>query len=407
MTTDTKAADANKAGAQPASTPAATNASAAAAKPGAGGKSAAKASEPPRKGGKLAALLFILVVLLLIGGGVLGFYGWQWQQQQLAVQNELRQELKQLSALQSLKGQVERLAARETVDPRQWHEGLDTLAALQAQVARQGNRIQNMSTTSRSDWQLAEAEYLLRLAGQRLLMERSGSGALALLQSADNILLQLDDLELFEVRGQLARDMTALKLAPQVDRSGLYLRLSALAEQVTALPVARQPLPPEKPSPIAAVEPITASASTGLWQKLRHNFNAAMQKLGDQVKVRHHDQPLPPLLPPDAEQYLRQNVRLNLEQAQLALLRQETVVYSASLERAENLLRQFFPLQPEANSIAAELARLAGENIEAKLPDISGSLQALRAFTDRLHKLEPDAGEPQIEAAVSGEAGPL
>ena len=360
----------------------------------------AKPAATSRKSGSGFGLLLILLLVLVLAAatGAMGYYGWQWQQQQLQAQQELQVQLEQLQDLRQLPGRLQTLqtqldSVNSGVSIEQWRETGAAVASISRVIKQQQSLLSSLATTTRSDWQLAEAEYLLRLANQRLLMEHSATGALALLESADDILQELDDMQLYVVRQQLARDIAALKLVDPVDRSGIFLRLAALSEQVLRLPTNVRPRTPYHTDATAAAE---SSADIGLWQKLRHNFFAAMKKLGDQVRIRRHDEPVEPLLPPDAESYLRQNVSFNLEQAQLALLREETAIYRNSLQRARSLLQKHFNKESRAQTIAVELAQLAVVEVQVALPDITGSLQALQDFNTQLHKLEPASDSPQL-----------
>ena len=89
--------------------------------------------------------------------------------------------------------------------------------------------------TSGEDWLLAEVEYLIRLANQRVLMERDVSGALSLLSSADEIVEQTTGIAAYELRESLAYDIANLKAVSDLDTDGIFLSLSAMASQVTEL----------------------------------------------------------------------------------------------------------------------------------------------------------------------------
>lgn len=372
-----------------------------------------KAKEKNPSGNKgVLVILFLLILVLAAAVVGLGYLGWQWQQEQHGLQRQDEGQLSQQTIRwETMQQQIDQLQKRlqaPTDDgPNELQLQLQSqLDQLQVRVNGQSKRLQLLSTTSKNDWLLAEAEYLLRLANQRLLMERGGTGPLALLQAADDILLQLADMNLFPVREQLARDIAALKLIPQVDRSGIYLTLSALAEQVLLLPTVPRAVDDEAELTIAS-EPntdVVSYVTKNLWQKISDNFFAAMRKLGDQVRIRHHDQPLEVLLPPDSERYLRQNIRFNLEQAQLALLREENAIYANSLEQAKSLLEQYFPMQPQAQLIAAQLGELAERNIRVELPDISSSLKQLKQYTARLHKLNDSAAKSVTDSSQVSEA---
>jgi len=342
------------------------------------------------------ALLFLVILM----SGALAYFGWHWQLQQTQQAQTMRQQMQQQSQ-QLAAAQQQLVALKQTGEASgaQWQQGL---SGLEQRIEQHSRRLRSLSTTTRDDWLLAEAEYLLRLANQRLQMERGPQGALALLESADQILLELDDAELFAVRDKLQRDITALKLAPSIDRSGLYLRLAALADEIVALP--EVPVIEPDISPEQTNTPVVASTeSLSIWQKVKANFFNAMSQLRDQVRIRHHDQPLEPLLPPDGARYLRQNVRFHLEQAQLAMLREETPIYQHSLQQAEYLLRQYFSTQERAQRIANELKQLQRQTVETQLPSISGSLVALQEFTQRLHVLDPAAGTPQLSPASTAD----
>jgi len=331
-----------------------------------------------------------LALLAVAGVASLGFYGWQYQQlsqQQLA---SLSAQLQ--SSQQNKQQQVEQLGTLKSQLSAAAQASQQTLDALEQRIDQQGKRLQNLTNTSREDWQLAEAEYLLRLAGQRLLMERGTTGAIALLEAADQLLLKLEDLDLFSVREKLSRDITALKLASAVDQTGVYLRLAGLTEQVMALPLLPNQLREE--TVISAAVSVTApptEASTPAplttWQQLQQNFVTAFAGMGEFIKVRQHDQQPQALLPIDGGLYLQQNIRLSIERAQLALLREEQKIYSGSLEQAAQLLTRYYDTQAQARALAATLQTQAQQAVVIELPSINGSLLALQDYTAQLHKL--------------------
>ncbi len=352
--------------------------------------------------------LVLLVLLTMAACATLAYLGWQelqlLEKQQQQRQQQLLQTLDERLQQQGsdTRQTLAQVAQSQKQEEQQWQRGLQTL---EQQVQQHSRRLQSLSTTSREDWLLAEAEYLMRLANQRLLMERGSSGALALLQAADQILVQVDDMKLFGVRDKLARDIATLKVAPELDRTGLYLELAALTEQVQKLPDMPQLMKSEDASAAARTAEDSVSAGTALpdtasgwWAQLVEHFNSALSQLKHQVRIRHHDQPMQPLLPPDGAGYLRQNLRFNLEQAQLAMLREETTIYRHSLDEAESLLRRYFANQDSAQTLADAVHLLRQKNVEAQLPDISASLVALQDYIAELHLLDERAGRSQLDS---------
>ena len=336
--------------------------------------------------------LNLLIIWLLLAG--VGY--WLYQEQfgatkgaaeGLFERNE-QQFLQQASELTNLQQQIAEMNATllQTTkdDPR---------------IEQLAQRIHDMQTVNRSDWLLSEAEYLLYLANQRLLMEKGIGGALPLLQAADAILKDIDDLDLFAVRKALANDIAALKLTPAVDRNGLYLALSALTSQIMALP----DFPNEyevvaQATPIAnaALSKIDASKLTPetdltLWQRVQKSFWSAAGFVGSHIRIRHHEEPVMPLMSPAVSDYVRQNLRLKLEQAQLALLQENQLVYQDSLQAAQALLQQYFSAQTKADLLINELDGLGNQNIVVKLPDVMASLTALKNYIAEFHDLSAPA----------------
>ncbi|MCP1366791.1 uroporphyrinogen-III C-methyltransferase, partial [Halomonas sp. BBD48] len=108
------------------------------------------------------------------------------------------------------------------------------------------------------------------------------------------------------------------------------------------------------------------------------------QEIKELVVVRRHDQALEALMTPEQESYLRQNVRLQLEQAQLALLQANPELYRASLEKAITLIEGYYDTDSDGvQQVLDTLRSLMDKTIRPELPDISESLQALRDFMTR------------------------
>ncbi|MCW8126667.1 uroporphyrinogen-III C-methyltransferase [Microbulbifer halophilus] len=261
------------------------------------------------------------------------------------------------------------------------------LAELQRDVTAQGNRLGELGNIGREDWQLAEADYLLRLANQRLLMERDSRAALGLLEEVDTIVRRVDLPDLYGVRRQLARDITALKLVDNIDRDGIYLRLRALEEQLL-----RSSIQPEfdlAGSDDGAGDREEAAADASPWQRSLDNFSEFMR---DAVRIRDGDID-PVLLSPQSETRYRQSLRLNLEQAQLALMREDTTVYRDALESARRLLLEYGIANNQRDVLARELQELEQTTIEADLPSLAASQSALHNYIERLHKTGGDSPE--------------
>lgn len=218
-------------------------------------------------------------------------------------------------------------------------------------------------------WRLAEAAYLLRVANLRARMENDRDGARSLLEAADILIADLDDYGLFPVREEIAEALTALRSQPVADRVGLYLELEQLGDQVAALPLDL----PEYRQPAA---PVTEDAAW--YETLGARTRGLFEFRADR------SEPVRPLLPPDEALWLRHNLQLQLEQAQLALLRGHEAVWTDSLEKARRWVQEYFDADdPQAAALTIALTRLIGERIDVPAPDISGPLTTLQQLRGR------------------------
>ena len=226
--------------------------------------------------------------------------------------------------------------------------------------------------SSAQDWIFAEVEYLVRMANQRALMEEDSAAALQLLTSADEIIREAEGIAAHGLREALARDIAALKAVESPDVQGIYLELSALISQVPELrrnmPVYEAPVAAE-----AAPEPTTF---TGRLMKLITDMG---QKLAGLVDFRRGQLEVTPLLPPEEEYFLRQNLVLKLQIAQMALLEGNGPVFSTATGEAEQWVQSSFDTDAAGTQAMLDsLERLNLTEIDRNIPDISGSLRAAR-----------------------------
>ncbi|AQQ66430.1 hypothetical protein Mag101_01285 [Microbulbifer agarilyticus] len=257
------------------------------------------------------------------------------------------------------------------------------LAGVQRNVTAQGNRLSQLGNASREDWQLAEADYLLRLANQRLMLEQDSRSALGLLQEVDKIIRDVDMPDLYGVRQQLSRDITALKLVENVDREGLYLRLRALEEQMVKLNI--QPQFDLAKRDAAVIQQQNDNPEIGE-AHFRSSWDNFLNFLKGSVRIRDGEVD-PVLLSPQSETRFRQSLRLNMEQAELAVLRADDTVFKDSINHARQLLLDYGVDNPQRQVILRELEELAQEKVKVELPNLSASQTALRNYIDKMHKV--------------------
>jgi len=337
------------------------------------------------------------LALAAVAGSV---YLWQLNESQRQQQQQQVRALEaaaaQIQQQSQVVGQLQQSSLRQTASSEQRFEVLEQQLIVQGrQLASVQKRLLSLSTTDRADWLLAEVEYLMRLANQRLLMGKELNGAWELLAAADAIVVELDDNALFPVRQALADNMTALAAAGSFDIEGRYLRLGALADRAAQLRLFQQPLF-ELPTPAPEV------ASDDRWQQgIERGVQAALAKISGYISYRRRDQSYRPAVVPEQEVAVRQNLQLMFEQAQLALLAGKQTFYQRSLARAQDFLGRYYSVdETSVRAISAAIDELLLEPIERELPDISSSPRALKSYLQRLHALEP---APAVAPTVASE----
>ncbi|VAX08313.1 Uncharacterized protein EC-HemX [hydrothermal vent metagenome] len=228
----------------------------------------------------------------------------------------------------------------------------------------------------RNDWLLAEADYLLRIANHRLLLAADTGSALAAMKTADERLHDMSDPAVIPVRNMLAEDINKLKAVPDPDIAGLSASLSALAHGVDGLPLLS-----EYVNSKTDTEQKPKNTKVENWKQLPDAIWNDMKKL---LVIRERHGRVVPLLSPEQHFFLRQNLKLKLEQARLALLNAEQAVYEERLLTASEWIKDFFKADdPATIAMQEQLQQLVTENIKPVLPDISASYRALQDFREQ------------------------
>lgn len=325
--------------------------------------------------------LWLLSVLIIGALGSVSFFGWhqlsridsiqaEFQQMHQREQNLLEKNTQLSTELRSLAQQKEQQT--ESLKKAQ-RETTQKLAELSTTLLQMGG-------ASRTEWLLAEAEYLLRLANQRLNIEKDPAGATAVLKAADKVLVEADDAGLFDIRKKLSEEILAMEMVSQSDSDGLYLKLEAMINGIDNLEQTYFLKENSAKKQHRSNTSMADAAPQGTWDKIKTELN----KL---VNFRRLDAPVEPLLSPEQTYYLKQNLRLMLEQAQLALLKKNEALYQSSLKKSSKWIAQHFQKdEAPVRVIQKTLSELVEQKIDPELPDISGSLNLLKARIKLLYK---------------------
>lgn len=309
--------------------------------------------------------LLVLVIVFL----------WQWvdsQQQLHKIQQTLAQRLAEMDG-SSKAAQMLTLQSQEQV--RELGGKLSLLESRYAETQGQRTALETLYqdlARSRDQMMLAEVEQLLLIAGQQLQLAANVKAALIAMQQADSRLQRLDRPALNSLRAAISRDMDKLRALPDVDVSAINARLDNLISIVNRLALV-QDLRMAKNDIAPAVAP-----SDGSWKNLLREI---WQDAKNLVRIENMHQDELPLLSPTQTFFLRENLKLRLLSARIALLSRDEASFKHDIKTAQDWIKLFFDVK-SADGIQAVsmLQKLNASSIKIDLPDVSGSLEAVRHY---------------------------
>jgi uroporphyrin-3 C-methyltransferase len=326
----------------------------------------ASASAAGRRGSTFALVVALVAFALA---------AWQWYEgrgEMGALRHELAKKLAEADT-QSKESRIVAEQAREAVTEAQVKLGVleSRLAESQNQQIALEALYQELSR-NRDEWGYSEIEQSLFMASQQLQLAGNVKTALIALQSADARLQRMNRPQLTALRKAINRDIEQLKAAPHVDTVAISVRLDGIVTQVDRLPLAMEMRPPQDAP--AAPDPDPGNAWTRFWRE-------AWVELKQLVRVQQMDRPEVPLLTPAQSYFLRENLKLRLIGARLALLARDAPSYKADLKAARDWLTRYYDIGN--NNVAhaqAVLKSLHEAEVSIETPDIAGTLEAMRGL---------------------------
>ncbi|EPP4297858.1 uroporphyrinogen-III C-methyltransferase [Vibrio navarrensis] len=316
-------------------------------------------TQPEQKRGSKLSIIAIVIALLGTGG-----LAYQMQQQSSHYQAQIAALQNQLQQTQSSLTQQMNQVKTDTAQ-----QASSTLHKAEVELTQQQKSIESLQLAMAdvkgrrpNDWLLAEADYLVKLAGRKLFLERDATSATHLMESADQRIATLNDPSLVPLRKAMASDITKLKTIPIIDRDGLVLRLTALQQQVDQLPLANAILPEAK-----AVEKTEVSEDISNWQD---NLLTSLKDFSENfITFRTRDGNVIPLLSPEQHFYLKENIKAKLETAIKAVYLEQGELYTIALTTAESWSESFF--NPDDNAVKEfnrSLKQLSQKNVQVAYP---------------------------------------
>lgn len=298
---------------------------------------------------------------------------WQWHDER-SRSEALRQELAKRLADADVQVREGRLVAEQARTAAA--EAQVKLGVLENRVAEsQSHQIalealyQELSR-NRDEWTYAEIDQSLLIANQQLQLAGNVKAALIALQNVDARLQRMERPQFTPLRKAINRDIERLKALPHVDTVGISFRLDHLIAAVDALPLASELRPQPQP---AGGEP---ERKGGTWSSF---WREVWGDLTQMIRMQRMDKPDPPLLVPTQSYFLRENLKLRLLAARLALLARDDASFKSDLKAAREWIERYFDTRHNQVAHAAGVLRtLHAAEISIEVPGISGTLDALR-----------------------------
>ncbi len=345
-------------------------------------------------GDALQRPLVIGVVTLAI---LLAAQTWSTHNQVRNLREEVARRL-QKSDLSNVETAALARAAQETGKELQAKVGLLENRQSEAQSQQLAlEQLYNDLSKNRDEWALAEIEQVLSTASQQLQLAGNVAGALIALQNADRSLSRSDKPQFITIRRAIAQDTEKLKALPSVDSTGVALRLDNVIGQIDSLPM----LADEKPVLPAAAVPVArvkgklkgapelvgppAQPSTPWLHGLHEVWTSWSGEMWSDVRqlirIRSVDTPEALMLSPSQAYFLRENLKLRLLNARLALLSRNETAFRGDLIAAQEALVKFFDTRAKATqTVQASLRQVQSSNLAVEMPTLSDSLNAVRTY---------------------------
>jgi len=253
---------------------------------------------------------------------------------------------------------------------------MDDVAGLVVALQRQLGNLQQRDTR----WLNAEANYLMRLAQQKLQLEADLASTALLLRTIDSLLAEQNGMLVETARQNLADDLRALQNTRLPDRVGLSQRLIMLGDSVEQLSLAgsRQDSYQERvQQQWQGTSGTSGALRDGSW------LDAGLALLRSIFVWREWDEAPSEMLPPQQETIVKQQLQLQLEQAQLAMLQGDELIYRQVLALAIRSMQRYFESDNErSRQLVAELERLREVELQVALPDLSATASLIQQLAD-------------------------
>ena len=317
-----------------------------------------------KNGGNKTSLVLSAVAIAIAHAAGVGLFGLN--KQQVSRQNEtstaLADRVAELQkAQESQKNELEGIIKQQADQLADAKHQQETLAKQLEDVQQ---KVAVISGSDAKTWLLAQADFLVKSAGRKLWSDRDVTTAAALLKSADASLADMNDPSLISARRAITDDIASLSAVSQVDYDGIILKVNQLANQIDNLRLADNN---DDDSPMDS-DSEELSSSIGEW---RVNLQKSWQSFMDSfITIRRRDETAVPLLAPNQDIYLRENIRSRLLVAAQAVPRHQEETYKQALDNVSTWVRAYYDTEDATTrAFLEDVDKLSQQSITMNVPE--------------------------------------
>ncbi len=322
-------------------------------------------------GNKLAQLSLTQLTLAVL----VAVFVWQWLAAHHDINVMQEQLAKKIAEMDGSNKANSLMLSKAQEDSRELAAKLTLLETRYAETQAQRSALEDLYndlSSSRDEMVLAEIEQLLLVASQQLQLSANVKAALIAMQTADARLQRLNRPALNGVRKAIAQDMDKLRALPNVDVASLSFQLDTLISAAAELPLIYQQRDAKEVAPEAVAD------EPNRWQRL---WREIWQEVKQLVRIQNTGKTELPLLPPEQEFFLRENLKLRLLLARVDLISRDEVAFKAEILTVQEWLRHYFDVKNgNGQHMMDSLKKLGAASINIELPDINPSLAQVRNY---------------------------
>ncbi|MFC3908001.1 uroporphyrinogen-III C-methyltransferase [Legionella dresdenensis] len=322
-------------------------------------------------------LLLPAAVLALILSGYSSYQTWQLKSQAGRIQTGLQEDLAAF-----------RMSQQDANN--QWQTASqDRQQKLQIRVEELNKTLKTALQQrfyQKQDWLLLKARYLLELAQINAHWSKDQQTTVVLLQEADKVLQDTAEQSIYPVRQAIADEIAQIQANPAVDIVGILSKLDAAQNTVTQLPVRRQ------------TTPVTSGAEKTTQSAWRERLSENISLLEKLVVIRHHNKDIKQMLSPVYQSLLIETIRMDLQEAQWAVLQGNSTIYQQALAQALREIKRVFEQNAQGTqALISQLEALQQNKLDIARPQLEQSLSLLNQFIEQKTQVPMPAteGNPQ------------